>query len=262
MTTWLLSPLAWLLLAGALALCSWWLRGTLPRLLFACGVVCAFSLACMTPIVSNALLAPLERPVLAPLSCGDSPPSIALVLGGGTDQLPRDRGDFAVLNLSSRRRMDRAVAWWRDGEGRNLVLVGGAGHGDGPALSELMAAYAELLGMPLAALQMEIDSDNTWGNARHSAGLVPQLPRRIVLVTSAMHMPRAHAAFEGEGFDVCPLASDFRSLPTRLPWALVPRTSGLVRTEAALHEWVGLAYYRWLARRSSSRPTGVFLPPQ
>lgn len=249
--TWLLSPLAWLLLAGALALWCCCGRGARPWLLAACGVLAAIALAAMTPMAANALVVPLERPVLVPRSCRDAPPSTALVLGGGMDRSPRDRSDFAVLNLASRRRMDQAAAWWRGRDGRILVLVGGPRHGSAPALAELMAAYAEMLGVPSAALRLEVDSDDTWENARRSARLVPRLPGRIVLVTSAMHMPRAQAAFASAGFDVCPLAGDVRRLPSRLPWALVPRTVGLERTEAALHEWVGLGYYHWLARRAA-----------
>lgn len=173
---------------------------------------------------------------------------MALVLAGGTTGQSRNNSDYSVLNLASRRRIDRAVAWWREGDGRVLVLAGGAGHGETPALSELMAAYAQMQGVPLRALRLETDSDDTWENARHSAAMAPPLPRRIVLVTSAMHMPRAQFAFNKAGFEVCPLQADVRRLPSRLPWALVPRTVGLDRTESALHEWLGIAYYRLRAR--------------
>ena len=78
--------------------------------------------------------------------------------------------------------------------------------------------------------------------------LIMALKRRVVLVTSLIHMPRAQEAFASAGFEVCPLGTDVRRLPSRLPWALVPRTSALANTEVALHEWVGLAYYRWLVR--------------
>lgn len=254
--SWLLSPLAWLLLAGALALWSGFLRPARPWVVAACGVVSALALLAMTPLGANALVVPLERPVTSPRLCRDAPPSTALVLGGGMEWSPRDRGDFAVLNLASRRRMDLAVAWWRERDGRTLVLVGGARYDGAPALAELMAAYAQMLGVPATGVQLETNSDDTRENARRSAGLVPRLPRRIVLVTSAMHMPRARAAFAGAGFQVCPLAGDPRRLPTRLPWALVPRTIGLDRSEDALHEWVGLAWYRWLSRGDQRRGQG------
>ena len=74
--------------------------------------------------------------------------------------------------------MDRAVAWWREREGRLLVVVGGPTHRGLPAVAELMAEYAEMLGVPSTAMRVETDSDDTWGNARHAAALLPRLPRR------------------------------------------------------------------------------------
>jgi uncharacterized SAM-binding protein YcdF (DUF218 family) len=204
----------------------------------------AVALAAMTPLVANLLGKPLQRPVAAPLACRTATPSVAVVPGGGTDGRPRSHADFSVLNLASRRRVDRAVAWWRAREGRVLVLEGGGPQG-GIAVAELMATYAQMQGVPTAALRVENRSDDTWGNARHAARMSPPLPRRIVLVTSLIHMPRARAAFAGAGFEVCPLGADARSLPSRVPWALVPRASALANTELALHEWAGLAYYRW-----------------
>lgn len=248
MVTWLLSPLSWLLLSVATALVCWGVRGMSRSWLVACALASMASVAAMTPIIANLLAAPLERPAPLPEWCRSAPPSTVLVLAGGTSGQARDSADYRVLNLASRRRMDQAVGWWREQDGRTLVLVGGAGDDGMRSLAELMAAYAQALGVPVRALRLEADSDDTWENARHSTRLVPSLPKRIVLVTSAMHMPRARFAFAEAGFQVCPLHADVRRLPSRIPWALVPRTVGLVRTEAALHEWVGLAYYRLRAR--------------
>lgn len=248
MTTWLLSPLAWLLLAGVATPWAWHRRRRRRWPLIAAVALAAAALAAMTPLAANLLVKPLQAPLAAPLACRNAAPSVAVVLGGGTDGRPRSHGDFSVLNLASRRRMDRALAWWRAREGRVLVLEGGGPRG-GVAVAELMAAYARMQGVPTTALRVESQSDDTWENARHAARLSPPLPRRIVLVTSLIHMPRARAAFAGAGFEVCPLGADARGLPSRLPWALIPRTSALANTELALHEWAGLAYYRWRHRR-------------
>jgi uncharacterized SAM-binding protein YcdF (DUF218 family) len=70
-------------------------------------------------------------------------------------------------------------------------------------------------------------------------------------VTSLVHMPRAQAAFASAGFEVCPLGADSRRLPSRLPWALFPRTSALVTSDMAIHEWAGLAWYRWRQHREA-----------
>jgi hypothetical protein len=63
-----------------------------------------------------------------------------------------------------------------------------------PPLAELMAAYAGMRGVSASALQLEKGSFDTWSNARQAAQLSPRLPRRIVLVTSWIHMARAKEA--------------------------------------------------------------------
>jgi len=148
--------------------------------------------------------------------------------------------------------MDRAASWWREREGRVLVIEGGASYGN-TAVAELMAAYAQAQGVPPAAMRVDNQSDDTWENAHHAARLSPPLPRRIVLVTSLIHMQRAKRAFDSAGFEVCPMGTDRRRLPSRLPWALVPRTSALANAEVSLHEWMGLAYYRWRSRSDASQ---------
>ena len=246
---WLLSPLSWLLLALMLAPMAWCLRVRRPWMMVMCAALAAVSMVAMTPLTANVLGGLLARSVSVPKACNETPPSEAVVLGGGVDGTPRSRNDFAVLNLASRRRVDRAVAWWREGEGRTLVMVGGPLRHGSASGAELLAAYARTLGVPDGALRQETDSRDTWGNAHNTAGLQPRLPKRIVLVTSLIHMPRAQAAFAYAGFQVCPLGTDVRSLSPRLPWAMIPRTSALNNTEMAIHEWVGLVYYRWRERR-------------
>lgn len=246
---WLLSPLAWLIFSALLVAWAWYRHRRLA--LAASLALAALALAAMTPLGANALLKPLERPFAASDGCSGQSPSVAIVLGGGIDGRPRSDADFSVLNLASRRRMDRAVAWWREGENRVLVVQGGSPYPGAPSLAQLMAAYAGAMGVPASAMRLETRSIDTWDNATSAAALVPRLPRRVVLVTSLVHMRRARDAFAGNGFEVCALPADARRLPSRIPWALVPRTSGLANAEVALHEWAGLAYYRW---RNGLRP--------
>jgi len=248
---WLLSPLAWLLLAGVLLL---WACLRRRRWGIAVGALLAVvALGTMTPLGANALARSLERPFLVADGCADAASSTAVVLGGGIDGRPRDNRDFSVLNLASRRRVDRAVAWWREREGRVLVLQGGAPNPGLPSLAELMSAYAQRLGVPATALRLETRSDDTWSNAVRAAELSPSVPRRVVLVTSWIHMRRAREAFVDNGFQVCPLGTDIRRLPSRIPWALVPRTSALANAEVVLHEWSGLIYYQWRGRERAAR---------
>jgi len=243
---WLLSPLAWAIAASALLALAWPRRSR--RLLVAGLLLAAVSYAAMTPVVANLLWRGLERAVRIPPGCDGAGPAVALVPGGGFDGWPRHAGDYPALNLASRQRVERAVDWWRERPGRRLVMLGGAVHPAVPPVSRLMAAYAEALGVPASRVSAETRSVDTWGNAHESAAISPPLPRRVVLVTSPMHMPRAQLAFARHGFDTCPRAARERRLPSRLPWALVPRASALARTESVLHERAGLLYYAYRAR--------------
>jgi uncharacterized SAM-binding protein YcdF (DUF218 family) len=240
---WLLSPLSWLLLAGLGAGVAWWLQRR--RWWLACVALAVVATLAMTPLVANALLDWLEAERPAPASCRTTPPAVAVVLAGGVDALPRDGDDIVVLGIASRRRVEHAVAWWRARPGRALVFSGGPQALGGVAESRLMFVYAQRFGVAESAMRYETESTNTRENARGLDAMRPSLPRRVVLVTSALHMPRARYALQRTGFEVCPLATDFRRVPFGLPGALVPQRSALEKTEAALHEWVGMGWYRW-----------------
>lgn len=258
---WLMSPLAWLLGAGLLGMAGWGTRRHVPErrvrwIVAAAAVLAAVSLAAMTPLVANALTSYLERPVAAAPACRRMPPSIVVVLAGGVDRLPAHDGDWSVLNMASRRRMEYAVQWWREHAHARLVVSGKQFRGDRPPRASLLAGYARALGMPTEALLPERRSLTTRQSARNVAELFPP-PARIALVTSAIHMPRARAAFRAAGFEVCPLPTDYRVVPVGFPDGLVPRSGTLAKTEAALHEMVGIVYYRWLDWRAMRRARSV-----
>jgi uncharacterized SAM-binding protein YcdF (DUF218 family) len=110
-----------------------------------------------------------------------------------------------------------------------------------------MASLLEEWNIPSAAIRIETGSINTHENAIRSCQILAPLGiRQILLVTSAMHMPRAAAAFRKAGFQVTVAPADFRSgwgEPDYLSrW--LPRAQYLVDTEDALHEWMGIGIYR------------------
>ena len=245
----MLSPLSWLLLVVLVACgSSWW--GRYRRIaLAACAVSGLAAVAAMTPLFANLLLGHLENASPAPASCEVSTPTTAVVLAGGVSGRASGPDDLAVLGLATRRRLDRAVAWWREGRGRHLVMSGGSWFDGGVADARLMLRYAQALGVPPSAMSVEGASLTTWESAQRLATMRPGLPARVALVTSAVHMPRAVYAMSEAGFNVCPVAADRRQVPLDLPGFLIPQRSALEKTENALHEVVGLAWYHWLAFR-------------
>jgi uncharacterized SAM-binding protein YcdF (DUF218 family) len=108
----------------------------------------------------------------------------------------------------------------------------------------------EGLGIAKSRLIMERRSRNTQENAEFSKALVaPKDGERWLLVTSAFHMPRSVGLFRKAGFAVEPYPVDWRvggrgDLFTFSNVAV----DGLLRTDIAVREWIGLVAYRATGR--------------
>ncbi|WP_168921598.1 YdcF family protein [Polaromonas vacuolata] len=91
----------------------------------------------------------------------------------------------------------------------------------------------------------EENSLNTEQNAMFSAEiLAKENIQSIILVTHALHMRRARMMFLDQGLDVIPAATDYTS-HTALEWRdFLPSAEGRKLTQSALHEIVGLAWFR------------------
>lgn len=109
------------------------------------------------------------------------------------------------------------------------------------------------LGVPRERIEIERRSRNTYENAIDAAALAhPKPGETYVLVTSAFHMPRAVGCFRTAGFTVIADPVDYHSLgQTGLGFDV---TGGLETLDAAVHEYFGLASYRWLNRTDALWP--------
>jgi uncharacterized SAM-binding protein YcdF (DUF218 family) len=98
------------------------------------------------------------------------------------------------------------------------------------------------VGVPDSAIRVVTDPCwNTRDEIRAYARLqASQHWRRMALVSSATHLPRALALAAGAGLEVTPLASDWRgrSLPF-LPQNLIPQSTALDDTCRASWEYLG-----------------------
>ena len=213
----------------------------LARSMRAAVVVLAIVLmAAASPMGANLLVLVQEHRAFEP--CDGAQPSAIVALAGGMVARPRDLHDFAALGATSVRRLFGALALHEEHPDAALVFVG-ISRWDFPE-SEIMANLAEAMGVPRAEMRTEIHSLTTWQNATFAAALDPPLPKRIWLVTSALHMPRAMYAFQEAGFDVCPAPAYTLFVGPESPGWFVPQGSSEVKTEDALHEIVGEIGYR------------------
>jgi uncharacterized SAM-binding protein YcdF (DUF218 family) len=191
---------------------------------------------------SHLLLQPLEHrypPLLKP-----GPPSVKWVvaLGGGIKpdpQLPIS----SRLRPASLYRLLEGVSLYRQIPGSKLILSGGAVFGPSGE-AEAMAAVARILGVDPRDLVLETTSRDTADQARLIKGIVGR--EEFILVTSAVHLPRTMALFAKQGLHPIPApAGHFLQQDSDCdPQRFFPRAENLQGAEAAIHEYLGLAWAR------------------
>ncbi|HKT41845.1 MAG TPA: YdcF family protein [Rhodanobacteraceae bacterium] len=247
---WATSPLPYAVVLPVLVVAGWhWLPVGVRYAGIALEVLLVAS---MTPLGATALARAVAMRGPPARSCPAPQPDTIVVLGAGFEYAPRSSDDYGALHEAGLQRVFTAVALWKTLPGTRLVIAGGAGWDIREAVP--MANLAVKLGVPSKAIEIEDRSDNTWQNAGNVAALSPPLPRRIWLVTSAMHMPRAVDAFRAWGFEPCAWPSDLPEIRTHVwPGAFIPQESGVGKASVALHELVGGLEYKFLAWRHGRR---------
>ncbi len=213
-------------------------------------------------LVSMALVRSLESRY-PPLVANSLPRADAIVvLGGGTQEQMPPRPFQEVGEAGDR--MIYAAHLYREGVAPTIIVSGARGPlsnpGDVPE-SEVMAQLLVFFGVPREAIILESASMNTYENGVESTEILKQHDLHdIVLVTSAMHMPRSVAVFEKYDLNLIPAPTDF--LLTESDWAYytqpnlkvqlmgsVPQADNLSMTSDALKEMLGFLIYRvrgWL----------------
>lgn len=234
-----------LLVPCGLILMRWhWRR--LGRCLVAAGL--GWLLLWSLPVASFWLRASLERQV-SQRSAADYPEVAAIVaLGGGVQGSVAGWRNGPDLS-SAADRIWFAAQLYHAGRAPLVILVGGTAVDSGSTEPEAqaMAAFIEALGVPASALLLETRSRNTWENAVYSKKLLDERHiRKVLLVTSAMHMPRAIALFEKQRIAIIPAPTDFEATPPEGSWLLrwLPDAGALAGSTRALKEYLGLWVYR------------------
>jgi uncharacterized SAM-binding protein YcdF (DUF218 family) len=227
------------------ALGIWLLRRRRDRLsgilsLAIAGVLYLFS----TAVIGELLISPLESGYPPPASGEACWGDAIVVLGGGSKTSSPAEGGAPALTEESTGRLVYGVRLAREMP-LPLIFTGGRalGREDRPSEAEAAARVARSLGIPEGQLFLEERSRTTWENARYVAEEF-ELSRPLV-VTSAWHMPRAMYSFRAHGMEPVPAPTLYRSDPAPpLPTEFLPSAGGFETGSRALHEYVGLLYYR------------------
>src|SRR5262249_14523189 len=128
-----------------------------------------------------------------------------------------------------------------------------SGPGDDGAAESLLRKFARL-GGDREHVTMERRSRNTFENAVYSRELIkPNLNERWLLVTAALHMPRAIGCFRRAGFKVEGYPIQYTS-GDRWWTAFGLGANALTQLDAAMKEWIGLVVYRLTGKTNELFP--------
>jgi len=226
-------------LVAALAGLGFYLRKRCRPAAIVCAALSVLVWAGTTKVFCNVLLGPLERAYSVPAKpVGD----VIVLLCGGF------RGGGKPFSASERLApgtLERAAAAFklqRD-TGLPLLISGGAPFSEAPE-AEAAPAFLKELGVPENKLITDEKSRDTKENARFSLKLCDEKGyKKIILLTSAYHMPRSVLLFSKAGTaEIVPFPVARRSGGPRFFNDYLPG-SGL-DARLALNEYLGLLYYR------------------
>lgn len=236
-------------LMGALAAYRW-RRVQAALILLALAVLWVPS----TRWAAGKLLKPLEWKYA---TAAEPPAADAIVVLGGCAEpaLPPRTG---VEIGDSGDRLLRAAELFRLGKAPIVLVAGGRVPWSdlGGSEAEDMRVLLESLGVPEASIVEEDRSRNTRENVVQTQRVLAERGvRRILLVTSALHMPRAMALFKRTGLEVTPVPTDYVLVRTGRResgkayagegiFQLVPEVQNLAYSTDAMREYVALLYYR------------------
>jgi uncharacterized SAM-binding protein YcdF (DUF218 family) len=175
-----------------------------------------------------------------------SPKANSIVLLGGDVGIPVPPRAASELQGN---RLLHAYRLFMAGKAPQIIVTGGNVFPQEGIHAEATHSKAILVswGVPADAILTETKSRNTHQNALYSLEILAPLGvDRILLVTSAFHMPRAAAVFRYAGFEVFPSPSSFSVTDYRRPKLLDwwPSLDNLGKAQVLMREKLGMFVYR------------------
>lgn len=132
---------------------------------------------------------------------------------------------------------------------KRLILSGGSGNFWRKEKTESVFLRQQFMlqGIPDSALLAETLSRNTFENAVYTRQLIDslQLKGPFLLITSALHMPRAKKVFTKAGISFIPYPCDYKVYPQAPDFknSIYPEISYMDAWEDLIKEWVGTLFY-------------------
>lgn len=201
------------------------------------------------PIVSGGLNRMIEGGAVRVPAASVPLADAIVVLSTGRSTAP---GPEAVSEWQDADRFFGGLELLEAGRAPVIVFTGGAvaWQQGGPLEGDILGAQARAMGVPPERILTTGTIFNTADEAAAVSALMKQRQPgtpRIILVTSAFHMPRARRQFEHAGLSVTAFPVDFAgsSVGGMGVLGVLPTAIALADTQSALREFYGRVYYRF-----------------
>lgn len=167
------------------------------------------------------------------------------ILLGGLSSFDRYRNGF--LNAAADRLVKICILY-KTHKIKKIIISGGSVYKDEPKEANFLYKEFLLLGIPSEDLIIENKSRTTFENAAYTKHIVDSLKLQppFVLVTSAMHIPRAEKVFTRAGLQVVPFPANFRVINKKFNFDdyIIPKLNIINDWSALLKEVIGMAGYK------------------
>jgi uncharacterized SAM-binding protein YcdF (DUF218 family) len=172
------------------------------------------------------------------------PYEAGIVLGGSSSFDKNGRGYF---NESSDRFIETCILY-KTGKIKRIIISGGSNGPNQPGDADFQYKKMIELSIPASDILVENASRSTFENASFSKIIINSLHLRppFVLVTSAMHIPRAERVFKRAGIPVIPFPSNYSVIETKFNFTdyFIPKISIILSWPTYLKEVVGVIGYK------------------
>ncbi len=196
--------------------------------------------------------APLNRPLMAKyemaLAAYQQPeqPVDGIVVLGSWHQSTAEQPLTSQVDTPGIVRLVEGIRIYRLNPGSKLIFTGFQGLASDPVpYPEKLKELAIALGVPETDIITLVGSQDTVAEAQLVAKTYPT--ERLVLVTTAAHMPRALGLFQHAGLQPIPAPTGHFSKPQQR-WFTFPSARNLANSEYWLHEELGLLWSKLLGQ--------------
>ena len=200
---------------------------------------------CSLPIVSGKLLAYLESDYKLNKPSTVATADAIVVLSGMVDTIKNKNG----LHYEWGDAVDRIFAGidlFKLNKAPTLILTRGKlPWSIGVPEGEYLRDVAIKLGVPKKNILLTENVENTDQEAKAIKKLFSINNPKVILVTSAFHMPRAKTVFEAAGINIVPFTVDFQNGASKQTFmSFIPSASSFDETSFFVREMIGRTYYK------------------